>query len=87
MKQNTLAAAAAGFAAMFAASISAGAAEIKLLCAVALKPALDTLVPEFEKSSGHKVTISYGTVGAITDRIQKGEAADVAVGSYSKQEE
>src|ERR1700675_1759572 len=65
----------------------AGAAEIKLLCAVALKPALDALVPEFEKASGHKVTISYGTVGAITDRIQKGEAADVAVGSGAQIDE
>jgi molybdate transport system substrate-binding protein len=65
----------------------ADAAEIKLLCAVALKPALDTLVPEFEKSSGHKVTISYGTVGAITDRIQKGESADVAVVSGAQIDE
>src|SRR4051812_24420255 len=55
------------------------AAEIKLLAAAALKPVIDTVVPEFEKSSGHRVTISYGTVGALTERIQKGEAADVAI--------
>lgn len=55
------------------------AAEIKLLSAVALKPIMDTLVPEFEKSSGHKVTIGYGTVGALTERVQKGEPADVAI--------
>jgi len=55
------------------------AAEINLLSAVALKPVMDTLVPEFEKSSGHKVTISYGTVGALTERVQKGEPADVAI--------
>jgi molybdate transport system substrate-binding protein len=58
---------------------SATAAEITLLSAVALKPVMDTLVPDFEKSSGHKVTISYGTVGALTERVQKGELADVAI--------
>jgi molybdate transport system substrate-binding protein len=58
---------------------SARAAEIKLLSAVALKPVMDTLIPDFEKSSGHKVTINYGTVGALAERVQKGEPADVAI--------
>jgi molybdate transport system substrate-binding protein len=55
------------------------AAEIKLLSAVALKPVMDTVIPDFEKSSGHKVTISYGTVGSLTERVQRGEPADVAI--------
>jgi molybdate transport system substrate-binding protein len=37
---------------------TARAAEIKLLCAVALQPAMVALIPDFEKSSGHKVTIA-----------------------------
>ena len=57
----------------------AKAAEIKLLCAVALQPALDLLISDFEKSSGHKVTIAYGNAGAIADRFQKGEAADLII--------
>jgi molybdate transport system substrate-binding protein len=57
------------------------AAEIKLLCAVALHPAIDVLIPDFEKSSGHKVTIAYGNAGAIADRFQKGEAADLLINS------
>jgi molybdate transport system substrate-binding protein len=60
---------------------AAGAAEMKLLCAVALHPAIDVLAPEFEKSSGHKVTVAYGTAGAVVNRIQKGEAADIAISS------
>src|SRR3954464_13634954 len=56
---------------------TAGAAEIKLLCAVALQPAFEVLIPEFEKASGHKVTVAYGNAGAIADRFQKGEAADL----------
>ena len=58
---------------------TASAAEIKLLCAVALHPAIDALIPDFEKSSGHKVTVAYGNAGAIADRFQKGEAADLVI--------
>src|SRR3954470_23591287 len=60
---------------------TARAAEIRLLCAVALHPAIDALIPDFEKSSGHKVTVAYGTAGAVADRVQKGEAADVVISS------
>jgi molybdate transport system substrate-binding protein len=62
-----------------AGSSTAGAAEIKLLCAVALHPGMAALIPDFEKSSGHKVTIAYGTAGAVADRIQKGEVADIVI--------
>jgi len=58
---------------------TARAAEIKLLCAVALHPAMAALIPDFEKSSGHKVTIAYGTAGAVADRVLKGEAADIVI--------
>src|SRR4051812_638696 len=58
---------------------TASAAEFKLLCAVALQPAIDALIPDFEKSSGHKVTVAYGNAGAIMDRFQKGEAADLMI--------
>jgi len=60
---------------------TARADEIKLLCAVALQPGIIALIPDFEKSSGHKVTITYGTVGAVADRVQKGEAVDIAISS------
>ena len=57
----------------------ARAAEIRLLSAVALHPAIDALIPDFEKSSGHKITVAYGNAGAIADRFQKGEAADLVI--------
>jgi molybdate transport system substrate-binding protein len=60
---------------------TARAAEIKLLSASALHPAVDALIPDFEKSSGHKVTVAYRTAGAVADRVQKGEAADVVISS------
>ena len=37
------------------------------------------LVPEFEKSTGHRVVIDYGTIGALTSRLQKDETADVTI--------
>jgi molybdate transport system substrate-binding protein len=61
------------------AGATARAAEIKVLCAVALQPAMDALIPDFEKSSGHKVTIDYGTAGAVANRVQKGDAADIVI--------
>jgi hypothetical protein len=38
----------------------ASAAEIRFLCAGALRTVIPGLVLEFEKSSGHKVTVTYG---------------------------
>jgi len=55
------------------------AAEIKLLGPVSLRALLPGVLPEFEKSSGHKVTVGYATLGAITKRIAEGEAVDVAM--------
>src|ERR1044072_4526535 len=60
---------------------TARADEIKLQCAVALHPAVDALLPDFEKSSGHKVTVAYGTAGAVADRVQKGEPVDLIITS------
>jgi molybdate transport system substrate-binding protein len=58
---------------------TAKAAEIKLLSAVALHPAFDLLIPDFENSSGHKVAAAYGNAGAILKRFQDGEAADLMI--------
>ncbi|MBI2294005.1 MAG: substrate-binding domain-containing protein [Betaproteobacteria bacterium] len=57
----------------------ANAAEIKVLSAVGVKPVMIELIPQFEQSSGHKVKVDYGTVGALVDRVQKGEGADVVI--------
>src|ERR1051325_7075867 len=54
---------------------TARAAEIRLLSASALHPAIDALMPDVEKSSGHKVTVIYGTAGGVADHVQKGEPA------------
>jgi molybdate transport system substrate-binding protein len=40
---------------------------------------MTSIVPEFERKSGHKVRIDFGTPGNMRDRLLQGEAADVAV--------
>jgi molybdate transport system substrate-binding protein len=55
------------------------AAEIKLLTAGALQQMLGELLPQFETDTGHRVSATYGTVGALTDRLAKGETADVVI--------
>jgi molybdate transport system substrate-binding protein len=65
----------------------APAAEIKLLSPFSFRALLPDLLPQFEKSSGHKVTVEYATLGASTERLLKGEAADVAIVSPAQIEE
>jgi len=54
------------------------AAEVKVLTAGAFKQVVLAVAPEFEKS-GHKLVVDNDTVGALTRRIEGGEAFDVAV--------
>jgi molybdate transport system substrate-binding protein len=62
-------------------------ADIKVLSAGALEPPLNDLLPQFERSSGHKVTIIYETVGALMSRLQRDEPADVAIVSGQQNED
>ena len=58
---------------------SAAAADIKLLTAGAYKPVALELIPEFERRTGHKVTVENATAGALQKRIADGEYFDVVV--------
>jgi molybdate transport system substrate-binding protein len=40
---------------------------------------VDALLPEFEKRTGHKVSVDNATAGALAKRIAGGEAFDVAI--------
>jgi molybdate transport system substrate-binding protein len=57
----------------------AACAEIKVLTAGAFKQVLLAMLPEFERQSGHKVIVDNDTVGALTKRVEAGEAFDLAV--------
>jgi molybdate transport system substrate-binding protein len=44
-----------------------------------MKPALDELGPQFERSMGHKLTIAYESSGGMKRAIDAGEPFDVAI--------
>jgi len=72
---------AAGFAALvfLAQAGFANAAEIRVLSALGIKDVMDDLGPKFEKASGHKRAIKFGTLGGVVKMVQGGETADVVV--------
>ena len=57
----------------------ANAAEIKVLTAGAFKQVVLEVVPQYEKQSGNKVSVSNDTAGALKKRIEEGEPFDVAI--------
>ena len=63
----------------FAAPDHPSAAEIKILSPGSTEGAFSELLPQFEHTSGHKITIEYGPVGVLAARVGKGEAVDVAI--------
>lgn len=81
MRNRRALALAAGIAILSAlAGVGAGqAAEIKVLCTIGVKPALPDIVAEFERTSGHKVSITWGNASALKTRYLEGEQADVAL--------
>ena len=63
---------------------TASAAEIRVMISGGLTAAYKALVPEFERTTGHKVLTAYGpsmgtTVNAIPVRLERGEPADVLI--------
>ena len=79
IKRNTMTAVTAGFVMMFAADISARAAEIRVISSNALKTTLEQLAPAFEKATGHKLVFTWGAAVPLKAEIEKGATFDVAV--------
>ena len=85
-----------GIAAVLLLASGAGAAEVRVMISGGLTAAYKALVPDFERTTGHKVITAYGpsmgtTVNAIPVRLERGEPADVlimvgyALGDLAKQ--
>ncbi len=55
------------------------AADIKVLSAGAIKPVIAAALPDFERRTGHKVTIENDTAGALARRVRAGEKFDLLV--------
>ncbi len=80
----TFRAIALGFATALFLTTAATAAEVRVMISGGLTAAYNALVPQFERSTGHKVLTAYGpsmgtTVNAIPVRLERGEPADVLI--------
>jgi len=60
-------------------SITAEAAELKVLSAIAMQKTVEDLGPKFEQTTGHKLTIEFATLGTIVKRVQGGDTVDVVI--------
>lgn len=60
-------------------SVVAQAAEIRVLCSNGLKAVMEAAAPQFERSSGHKVTMKFGLAAGFKQQIEAGESFDLAV--------
>jgi molybdate transport system substrate-binding protein len=68
-----------GFLFLLTIGFAVEASEIKVLSALAMKPVMEDLGPKFERGTGHKLEITFATVGEAVKRVQSGEVADVAI--------
>ena len=75
-----LSAAAAGLCVI--AATAAQAAEIRAFVTGAARGAYETLAPQFESASGHKLITTYDLPPALVRKIEAGEPYDVVIRSY-----
>jgi molybdate transport system substrate-binding protein len=54
-------------------------AELRVYSGGAPQETLKLLAPEFEKTTGHRVAFTFAVVGAIQQRLEAGEKADVVL--------
>ncbi|MFL4981021.1 MAG: substrate-binding domain-containing protein, partial [Xanthobacteraceae bacterium] len=55
------------------------AAEIKVITSVGGRAILEELAPRFERTTEHKLQITYGTAAPLKRQIDAGETFDVVV--------
>src|SRR5215216_3975647 len=64
---------------MLTATDPAQSAEIKVLSSNSTKTLMEELGPMFERASGHKVVLGFGTSQQVAKRVASGEPADLVV--------
>jgi len=80
MRFRSLAAAACfGLSLLFYQTPMAKAAEIKVLCAIALQQLMEDLGPKFDKATKHNLSVTIAPLGQALKRLQDGEAYDVVI--------
>jgi molybdate transport system substrate-binding protein len=57
----------------------ASAAEVTVIASTAMREVLEALVPQFERASGHKVSVSFLSGALLPVKIKEGAQADLVV--------
>ena len=57
----------------------AAADTLKVLTGGAFKPVVMDMLADFEKTTGHSVTVQNDTAGALSQRLRSGEAFDIVI--------
>ena len=79
MKIRSLAGAIVGLMILLAHAVAAEGAEVRVLCAAAMRSVMNELGPRFEGATGHKLVIQFDVVGTLKRQIDAGEGFDVAI--------
>jgi molybdate transport system substrate-binding protein len=53
--------------------------ELKVYSTIGVQGAVEELVPQFEKASGHRLVLTWATAPMLVKRLQGGETADVMI--------
>jgi molybdate transport system substrate-binding protein len=64
---------------LLAHNVAAEAAEVKVLCASAMRSVMNEIGPRFEAATGHKLVVQFDVVGALKRQIDAGEGFDVII--------
>ena len=86
MRQTRMTGVLAGlfFAVAAGSAVPAGAAEIRVLSAGAVRAAVVDLAKDFEQDTGHTVRFTFATVGVLQKKIADGETADLFIHQISE---
>jgi molybdate transport system substrate-binding protein len=57
----------------------ARAGEVKVLSSFGMQAVLEEMKPRFERATGHKLAITFTTLGGTAKRLQQGETFDVVI--------
>jgi molybdate transport system substrate-binding protein len=79
MRHFSFTIAAAGLLWTFAPCTSVQSAEISVLAAAAVQEPFEAVVHAFERDTGHKVSATFGSVGAIQGKMKAGAKGDIVI--------
>lgn len=79
MKHGLVSAAALGLLGILGVATAASAAEVKVFSTIGIRAVMQELGPQFERTTGHKLAITFDVANALKRRIDAGEKFDVAI--------